>query len=252
MFRSAPLFRSIAARAAALTGAALASTAAVVAASPAVGAATPAPPSTAASAALLHTDAATGLTFPAQHAESLTIVGSGARYKYGIAKVYAIALYVPPSDVRRFASGEAALDALDRGVLPATLTIKLYRAVGSREFGDALKDAIAPRIRARSARDGLDAAADLERLSEMGARLTAVLGTTMPPGTVLSFSKLGASDFTVTANGGAEPVVRFADAPLLAAGFFSTYIDSAAPLIPAARAQWVAGIEALRASALVG
>jgi len=189
-------------------------------------------------AAAVHTDKDTGLEFPSR-ADGLVLVGTATRYKYGFAKVYAVGLYVG-GGARAYAGGAAALDAVQNGALPAVISIRLARNVSAKDLGDALEASIAPQVRARGARDASDPAADLSKLAELGARLTAALGQTLPTGTEVAFRWLGAGDLRVTVNGG--PLAVFENAPLLCGGFFATYVSDA-PLIPAARAAWVAGIE---------
>ena len=204
------------------------------------------PPAAAAAAAPLHVDADTGLKFPPRDAEGLVLVGTATRYKYSVVKVYAVGLYVDAARAARCGGGAAALSAVQDGELAAGIVIKLARNVAAKDLGEALEASIAPNVRARGARDARDATADLAKLSELGAHLTAALGATLPAGTEVAFRWLGAGDLAVSVNG--RPLARFADAPLLCGGFFATY-TGATPLIPAARATWLAGIDAVAARA---
>jgi len=202
----------------------------------------PAAPRDSASAAALHTDPDTGLTFPPRLEDGLFLAGTACRYKYGFAKVYAVGLYVAGG--ARALGGAAALDAVQEGTLTAGITIKLCRNVGAKDMGEALQASIAPQVLARGQRDGRDPGADLAKLSELGKRLTDALGTTLPVGTEIAFRWVGAGDLHVAVNG--RSLVVFDSAPLLCGGFFATYV-SHKPLIPAAREAWIAVINAARA-----
>lgn len=206
----------------------------------------PAPPLSAApapigGAAPQHTDADTGLSFPTRVDGGLFLAGTACRYKYGFAKVYAVALYVAGG--ARALGGAAALEAVQNGALPAGITIKLARNVGAKDLAEALQASISPQVIARGQRDARDPAADLAKLAELGTRLTDALGTTLPVGTEVAFRWVGAGDLHVAVNG--RPLVVFGGAPLLCGGFFATYV-SQAPLIPAAREAWIAGINAAK------
>jgi hypothetical protein len=197
----------------------------------------------------LHTDSLTGLTFPTETKVGGTLLflaGTGTRYKFGIAKVYSVGLYLS-SKARDSVSASSALDAVQNGtLLPAALTIKLARNVGAKELGQALDVSIAPQVRASAEREHVDAAADLVMLAGLGPRFTAAAGETLPIGTEISFRWLNKFEFHVYVNG--NQVANFNNAPSLCRGFFTTYLDSTAPLIPAARTTWIAGIEASSSS----
>jgi hypothetical protein len=187
-------------------------------------------------------DPSTGLSFPS-HARGLALVGTGTRIKYGFVKVYSVGLYVDGARAAAGArGGAAALAAVADGALGAELVIKLCRDVGAKELGAALQDSIAPRVRARAARDGAEPAADLAALAALGPALSAAAGALLPAGTEVSFRWVRADDtLAVTVNG--APAAAPARVPALCGGFFETYVG-AEPLIPAARAAWIAGIEA--------
>jgi hypothetical protein len=174
----------------------------------------------------------------------LHLVGSGTRIKFGFVRVYDAALYVG-GGAAAFPSGAAALRAVQDGALSARISIRLLRSASASTLAEAIEAAVAPHVRARGARDARDAAADLAKLAELGPRLAVALGAELPEGTELDFAWEGA-DLIVAVNG--RPLVRFAEAPLLCGGFFATYVDEKMPLIPAARAAWIAGIEALKAA----
>ena len=197
----------------------------------------------------LHTDSLTGLTFPIETKVGdnlLFLAGTGTRYKFGIAKVYSVALYLSPK-ARDSPSASSALDAVQHGkLLPAVLTIKLARNVGAKELGQALDISIAPQVRASAEREHVDSEADLVMLSGLGPRFTAAAGETLPIGTEISFRWLNQFEFLVYVNG--NQVANFKNAPSLCRGFFTTYLDSTAPLIAAARTTWIAGIEASSSS----
>jgi hypothetical protein len=176
----------------------------------------------------------------------LLLVGSGTRIKFGFVRVYDASLFVG-GGARDFASGAAALRAVQDGELPARISIRLLRGVAAMTLSDAIEAAVAPHVRARGARDARDAKGDLAKLAELGPRIAAALGAELPTGTVLDFAWEGVgnlSTLSVSVNG--KPLARFAEAPLLCGGFFATYVDEHAPLIPAARSTWIAGIEAIQ------
>ena len=191
----------------------------------------------------VHTDASTGLAFPTR-ARGRELVGTGTRVKFGFVKVYSVGLYVDGAAPRAAGArdGAATLAAVADGALGAELVIKLCRDVGAKELGAALQDSIAPRVRARAARDGAEPAADLAALAALGPALSAAAGALLPAGTEVSFRWVRADDtLAVTVNG--APAAAPARVPALCGGFFETYVG-AEPLIPAARAAWIAGIEA--------
>jgi hypothetical protein len=178
--------------------------------------------------------------------DGLLLVGSGTRIKFGFVRVYDASLFVDSLRLANFPSGAAALRAVQDGALSARISIRLLRGVAASALAEAIEAAVAPHVRARGARDARDAAADLAKLAELGPRLAAALGAELPEGTEVGFAWEGAGDLLVAVNG--RPLVRFAEAPLLCGGFFATYVDEKAPLIPAARATWIAGIEAIQAA----
>ena len=182
-----------------------------------------------------HEDTATGLKF-AKTRGQLRLIGTGCRYKYGIAKVYAVGLYLGVSE-----KGEkrASLDDIcytASAQQPAEIVIKLYRAVGAQELGQALADAVAPIVRKESADDP---AADLNSLSAMGKALAGTnLGPTLPPGTELAFMR--ASDgLHVSVDG--SSVGTYAS-PRLVNGFFKTFLGENA-VVPSARIAWMQGLD---------
>jgi hypothetical protein len=180
---------------------------------------------------------------PSPAKNGLLPVGSGTRIRYGFVRVYDATLFVD-GGVRAFADGAAALRAVQDGKVAAHLSIRLLRGAAASTLSEAIEAAVAPHVRARGVRDARDATGDLAKLAELGPCLAAALGAELPEGTELGFAWEGAGDLSVSVNG--SPVVRFAEAPLLCGGFFATYVDERAPLIPAARAAWIAGIEEIQ------
>jgi hypothetical protein len=189
-----------------------------------------------------HVDEATGLSFPTRLG-ALQLTGTACRYKYGLAKVYAVALYMPVSAARTASSALGALEAVLRGETEAAFVIKLYRAVGSKELGEALADAIAPHLREQAADERADAGPDLAALNAMGKALTTTkLGATLPPGTELGFRWTKAG-LDVIVNG--QPAGSFSS-PRIGWGFYITFLSPDRPIIPAARTAFIKGIESMR------
>lgn len=187
-------------------------------------------------------ESATGISFPL-HMGSLTATGAGCRYKYGFAKVYAVALFVDAHAAKKTgASPDDTLAAVLAGGIPSAVSIKLARSVGSRDLSDALSDAIAQRIKARAERDSADAGADLAALAALGTALTTTpLGATLPLGTEIIFTRK-TGGLEVFVNGKSTGVFS---SPRLEWAFYDTYLGDA-PVVPAARAAFKAGIEAMR------
>jgi hypothetical protein len=189
-----------------------------------------------------HVDEATGLSFPTRLG-ALQLTGTGVRYKFGLAKVYAVALYMPVSAVRAAGSALGALESVLRGEAEAAFVIKLYRAVGSKELGEALADAIAPHLREQAADERADAGPDLSALDAMGKALTTTkLGATLPPGTELRFRWTKAG-LEVAVD--SQPAGTFSS-PRIGWGFYITFLCPNRPVIPAARAAFVKGLEQMR------
>jgi len=174
---------------------------------------------------------------------SLTATGTGCRYKYGFAKVYAVALYVDAVAAKKAGStADDVLGALLAGKVPSAISIKLARSAGSQTLSDALSEAIAQRIKARAERDSADPGADLAALAALGTALTTTpLGATLPPGTELVFTQKSKGGLEVSVDG--KSVGVFSSSRLQWA-FHDTYVGDA-PVVPAARAAFKAGIEAL-------
>eukprot|EP00051_Salpingoeca_urceolata_P032415 m.15607 g.15607 ORF g.15607 m.15607 type:complete len:292 (+) comp5061_c0_seq1:683-1558(+) len=105
--------------------------------------------------ASLVVDPSTGLVLPAQLAAApdsgrpapRLFVGSGCRYKWGLVKVYAVALYVGEVDVRAAPSdGNSFVEAVATGRVPATLVIKMARDVPAATMNSALQEALITRV----------------------------------------------------------------------------------------------------------
>lgn len=191
-----------------------------------------------------HTDPHTGLTFPLRDSSGYLLAGTATRYKYGFAKVYAVALYVDKS-AQKFTNGVAALEAVCEGKLPAAMVMKLSRNVPSKDLAAALDESIAPNVRAVAAeKSGGDAATDLANLKELGPLFTAAVGDMLVIGTEVSFRWTGKSDLKVYVN--CAQVAHFKNVPHLCKGFFTTYLSPTNPLVPAARAAYISGVEAMK------
>lgn len=84
------------------------------------------------------------------------LTGGGTRVKYGVAKVYAVALYLDrngaASSLKRFAGGAAPTkqskfyDALINGGFARTLHIKMHRPVAADAMVSALNEALSKRL----------------------------------------------------------------------------------------------------------
>lgn len=87
---------------------------------------------------------ATGLEF-ANTSEGKPLVGTGCRYKFGLVKVYAVALYTtakPPC-----APSETEFwGHLVNSTQPKSIVIKMARGITSQQLAEALDDAFKPRL----------------------------------------------------------------------------------------------------------
>ena len=95
---------------------------------------------------------------------TLLLTGGGTRYKYGVAKVYAVALYldaaVGESALKKFGGksasslkGQAAFySALIDGAFARTLALKFHRSVSSDAMVNALDEAMAKRLPSEATR----------------------------------------------------------------------------------------------------
>ena len=135
-------------------------------------------------------------------------VGGGTRYKYGVAKVYAVGLYVDEAAVAGALKAYADVDgkALAKDAsfyaavakVPVTLLLNFHRSVDGATIAGALKDSLAKKL-------------DAATLASFEASLTGVLKDGVKPDTKLYFAcgggdlgiGLGAPDVRATAPGAA-------------------------------------------------
>lgn len=99
-----------------------------------------------------------GAVFPPTLSKG-ALVGGGTRTKYGVAKVYAVALYIDSAAaggvLKRFASSKPPKDGkffqtLIDGAFPKTLYLQMLRSVASDTMATALQESLGKRLSADS------------------------------------------------------------------------------------------------------
>jgi len=86
----------------------------------------------------------TGVEFETATTQGLQLRGCGCRYKYGFAKVYAVALYTEPEF--KILDGQDALEAMSQSGVKNELQFTLVRALDSQTFIKALEEQLLPRV----------------------------------------------------------------------------------------------------------
>ncbi|KAL1495522.1 hypothetical protein AB1Y20_016886 [Prymnesium parvum] len=179
-----------------------------------------------------------GITFPSEIRASGSVqklCGGGTRFKYNVAKVYAVALYFEPSAAARggadslkpfVGSTAAALgksnkfyDALIAGKFAKSLLLQFHRSVGSDTITTALKDSLSKKVSSSVLRKFSDALGQ------------ALVGGSIPRGGKLSFHCKAES--MQIAFGDSSPASSLKEKGLCAA-FFSLYYGNA-PVSPTAK-----------------
>jgi hypothetical protein len=90
---------------------------------------------------------ATGILFP-HMCNAMTLVGTGVRVKYYVAKVYAVGTYVDPIAMHAVKSqGKEAIErALLNPMYPRTIRIVMNRALSIDKFTAAIVESLEPRM----------------------------------------------------------------------------------------------------------
>ena len=90
------------------------------------------------------------------------LTGGGTRYKYGVAKVYALGLYIDEGvatgalskfagkDGKQLAADQKFHDAVIQGKFGKTLLLQFHRAVGGEKVAEALKDSLSDKLDAKT------------------------------------------------------------------------------------------------------
>ena len=90
------------------------------------------------------------------------LTGGGTRYKYGVAKVYALGLYIDEGvttgalskyagkDGKQLAADQKFHDAVITGKFGKTLLLQFHRAVGGEKVAEALKDSLSDKLDAKT------------------------------------------------------------------------------------------------------
>eukprot|EP00629_Pelagomonadales_sp_RCC1024_P009361 CAMPEP_0119274200 /NCGR_PEP_ID=MMETSP1329-20130426/11752_1 /TAXON_ID=114041 /ORGANISM="Genus nov. species nov., Strain RCC1024" /LENGTH=208 /DNA_ID=CAMNT_0007274489 /DNA_START=119 /DNA_END=741 /DNA_ORIENTATION=- len=166
------------------------------------------------------------------------LTGGGTRYKFGVAKVYALGLYVEEKGLATLKkySGKSAkalqgdqgfYDAVAKGSFGKTLLLIFHRAVGGEKVSEAIKDSLA---------DKLDAAT----LAAFSKALFGAISKGVKAGTRLSFGCGGKSlDISVDSS----KVAATADASVCGA-LMQTYYGPS-PVSAQAKDGMAAGFAAL-------
>lgn len=99
----------------------------------------------------------TGILFP-QMCNAMTLVGTGVRVKYYVAKVYAVGTYVDPIAMNAIKS--EGRDAIEKALLnpmyPRTIRIVMNRALSIEKYTSAIVESLEPRMNGQ----------DLEKLND--------------------------------------------------------------------------------------
>ena len=89
----------------------------------------------------------TGILFP-QMCNAMTLVGTGVRVKYYVAKVYAVGTYVDPIAMNAIKS--EGRDAIEKALLnpmyPRTIRIVMNRALSIEKYTSAIVESLEPRM----------------------------------------------------------------------------------------------------------
>lgn len=91
---------------------------------------------------------ATGILFP-NMCNAMTLVGTGVRVKYYVAKVYAVGTYVDPIAMQAVKSQgrEAIEQALLNPMYPRTIRIVMNRSLSIDKFTAAIVESLEPRMK---------------------------------------------------------------------------------------------------------
>ena len=90
------------------------------------------------------------------------LTGGGTRYKYGVAKVYALGLYIDEGTTtgalakfagkegKQLAADQKFHDAVIQGKFGKTMLLQFHRAVGGEKVAEALKDSLSDKLDAKT------------------------------------------------------------------------------------------------------
>eukprot|EP00993_Chasmostoma_nieuportense_P003107 NODE_3850_length_885_cov_25.945910_g3697_i0.p1 GENE.NODE_3850_length_885_cov_25.945910_g3697_i0~~NODE_3850_length_885_cov_25.945910_g3697_i0.p1 ORF type:complete len:223 (-),score=47.41 NODE_3850_length_885_cov_25.945910_g3697_i0:144-812(-) len=162
----------------------------------------------------------TGLSFDMQ-VDHYTLFGVACRKKYGLAKVYAVGVYIGPQGIEacspalsqspsQLNESDLLTKILTEGQFPKVLRLIFFRKVDSRSIADALKQALTPRLD------------NPQLLMLFESKLLAHI-TTIEPGHSLQFSWDPATDRMTIQHNTATPT-DIPDAAALTTALFDVYL----------------------------
>jgi hypothetical protein len=215
----------------------------------------------------VYADKATGIEFKVSRhfpegskEDEQVLLGTGTRYKWGIAKVYSVGLYVgglaaaKASAFSSFRGRNAANLAADKtfftaladnaNKVPQAVVLKMYRTVDEKTMVDAVSNAVGPRL-AKSELVENGGAKELEAFRALCLKASTTEGSVLVffRRTPSGWRSGGAKEELVVlsqAAGSGEKEIGTIRSPALCRALWEVYLDESA-VVPDAKISWAAG-----------
>lgn len=79
-----------------------------------------------------------------------TLVGTGSKYRYGVMKLYAIGLYLPPSYAKASGTDDLVLAPVVNGEIASSLVLRINRDTDIKTFVGHIEEALRAFVNARA------------------------------------------------------------------------------------------------------